>query len=74
MAYIKGTLVGIVALLIAIFVYGVTMIIVLSRKYAPPPVGEINFDLLSIFNRPSFWVIALAVFALGFYWEVRRAM
>jgi hypothetical protein len=75
MAYIKSTLVGIFTLLVASIAYLIAMIIILLRKYAPPPgvVAEVGFDLSAIINRPSFWVVAIAAFALGFYWEFRRA-
>ena len=41
-------------------------------KYPPPPGGEVSFDLRVLVNSPLFWLVALAAFALGFYWEFRR--
>jgi hypothetical protein len=35
---------------------------------------EVKFDLRAIFNGPLFWLIALAAFAIGFYWEFRGAI
>ena len=47
---------------------------VLMRKYPPPPGAEVAFDLRALVNGPFSWLIAVAAFALGFYWEFRRAM
>ena len=36
--------------------------------------AEVSLDLRSIINHePSFWLVAFLAFALGFYWEFRRA-
>jgi hypothetical protein len=44
------------------------------RLHPPPPGAEVSFDLRSFINHePSFWLIAFLAFALGFYWEFRRA-
>jgi hypothetical protein len=74
MAYIKSTLIGILALFAATIVYLVIALVLLVRMYPPPPgVGEVGFDLRVLFNSPLCWLIAITAFALGFYWELRRA-
>jgi len=70
--YIKSTLVGIVALFVATIIYFVCVTSILMRKYPPPPGGEVSFDLRVLVNSPLFWLVALAAFALGFYWEFHR--
>ena len=74
MIYIKSVLVGVVTLFSAAIVYFVILIAVLMRRYPPPPGAEVSLDLRSIINRePSFWLVAFLAFAIGFYWEFRRA-
>ncbi|PYR98130.1 MAG: hypothetical protein DMG16_21970 [Acidobacteria bacterium] len=73
MIYIKSTLVGIVLLFIATVVYIICVGYLALRNFTPPPGVEVSFVVGSIFNRPSYWVIGLAAFVLGFYWEFRRA-
>ena len=34
--------------------------------------AEVSFAVGSIFSRPSYWLVAIAAFAIGFYWEFRR--
>ena len=72
MIYIKSILVGIVTLFVATVVYIAYQVTVLSRRYPSPLRGEVGFDL-SIFVYPSsYWLIALAAFAIGFYCEYRH--
>ncbi len=73
MIYIKSTLVGIVTALLATILYIFFAIKTLMRKYPPPPGGEVGFDLATFLSRPSFWFIALAAFAIAFYWMFRRS-
>jgi H+/Cl- antiporter ClcA len=74
MIYIKSILVGVVALFATTIVYVVILIFALMRRYSPPPGAEVSLDLRSIINHePSFWLVAFLAFALGFYWEFRRA-
>ena len=73
MIYIKSLLIGVVALFATMIVYIVILISVLLRLHPPPPGAHVAFDLRSMINGLSFWLIALFAFALGFYWEFRRA-
>ncbi len=47
MIYIKSTLVGFVTFFVATIVYIVWLVSTLSRKYPPPPGGEVSFDVSS---------------------------
>jgi hypothetical protein len=73
MIYIKSTLVGLFTIFMATVVYVVSFIFILMRKYPVPPGVEVGFNLGSFVYRPSYWFIALAAFAVGFYLELRRA-
>jgi hypothetical protein len=72
MIYIKSVLVGIVTLFVATVVYVVCAMLVFMSEYQPPPGGMIALSLPALLTRPLFLLIALAAFALGFYWEFRR--
>jgi hypothetical protein len=67
MIYIKSTLVGVVTLFAATIVYVVCITSYLIRTYPSP-----SLNLAGVLDRPSFWLIALTAFALGFYWEFRK--
>jgi hypothetical protein len=74
MAYIKSILVGVVMFIIATIAYvPITIAVYLRRHPLPPGPVEVGFDLRSLINNPLYWVIAIAAFALGFYWQFRRA-
>ena len=73
MIYIKSIVVGIVTLFAGTIVYVVCLTFILLRRYSPPPGAEVALDLSAVVSRPSFWLIAAAAFAIGFYWEFRRA-
>ena len=72
MIYIKSTLVGVVTLFAATIVYIAYRLFILMRMYSPPPGGMIRISLPELLNRPMYWLIAPAAFAIGFYWECRR--
>jgi hypothetical protein len=72
MTYIKSALVGLFTLFIATIAYVVIFPFVYLRMYPPPPgVAHVGFDLRVFFTNPLYWLIAIAAFALGFYWEFR---
>jgi len=73
MIYFKSTLVGLMTLFLATIVYVIFAAYLALRNVTPPPGTEVSLALGPILNRPSYWVIGLAAFALGFYWEFRRA-
>ena len=72
MIYIKSVLVGIVSLFGVAIVYLIFAPYVVLRLFPPPPQTEVSLDVLALLSRPLFLLIALAGFALGFYWEFRR--
>jgi hypothetical protein len=72
MAYIKATLVGIVTFFLATIGYVVCAIALFTRSYEPPSGVEVGFDLRMLAASPLYWLIAIAAFALGFYWQFRR--
>jgi hypothetical protein len=68
MAYIKGLLFGILALVLATIVYIPVAAFVLLKKYPPPPgTVHVGVNVVALINYPVYWLIALAAFALGFY-------
>jgi hypothetical protein len=74
MAYIKGTFVGLFTCFIATIGYLINVPVVFLRMYPPPPgVANVGLDVRVFFSNPLYWLIAIAAFALGFYWQFRRA-
>jgi hypothetical protein len=67
MTYIKSTLVGIVTFFVATILYVVCLTSYLIHTYPSP-----SLNLAGVLNRPSFWIVALPAFAVGFYLEFRR--
>ena len=74
MVYVKSLLAGITALLVASVLYFYIYYAVLIRPTLPkmPPGTTVGLDV-RIFDLRLFWLIALLSFAIGFYWEFRRA-
>jgi hypothetical protein len=72
MIYIKSALVGLFTFFVATVVYVVSLIFILMRNYPVPPGVEVGFNLGSFVYRPSYWLIALAAFVIGFYLELRK--
>jgi hypothetical protein len=73
MLYLKCVIAGIAALVIAAVVLPVMGILLFSLIVRPPAGEAIAFDVVSIAkSSPTVWLIALIVFAAGFYWEFRR--
>ena len=73
MTYIKSGLAGIFAMFIATTGYVMVSMVIMLRKYALPPGAEAAFSLRSLISSPSYWLVALAAFGLGFYLQFRRA-
>ena len=74
MIYVKSLLAGIIALLVASVLYFYVYYVFLIRPTLPklPPGEGIGLDV-RILNLPLFSLLALLSFAIGFYWEFRRA-
>jgi hypothetical protein len=71
--YVKSVLAGIAALLIVAVLYFYIYYAFVIRPRLPKEFdGMVGLDV-RIFLGPFFWLIALLAFAIGFYWEFRRA-
>jgi hypothetical protein len=74
MVYVKSLLFGIVALIVATIVYIPVAAFVLIKKYPPPPGAVyVGVNVIVLVNSPAYWLIAIAAFALGFYWQFQKA-
>jgi hypothetical protein len=71
MIYVKSVLAGVAALVVALilffYLYGVFFI-----PKAPPGI-VVLCDVSGFITHPVFLLILLLAFAIGFYWEFRRA-
>ena len=73
MIYVKSVLAGVAALLGASVLYFYIYYAVVIRPTLPKEFhGMVGFDV-RVFNLPLLCLIALLAFALGFFWEFRRA-
>ena len=74
MIYIKSVFAGIAALVVASVLYFGIYYAFLIRPELPklPPGTAVGLDV-RVFDLPFFSLIALLAFAIGFYWEFRRA-
>jgi len=68
----NSSFVGVVPLFAAMIVSIAYRLFMLMRMYSPPPAGMSRISLPELLNRPMYWLIAPAAFAIGFYWEFRR--
>ncbi|PYT22127.1 MAG: hypothetical protein DMG57_36345 [Acidobacteria bacterium] len=74
MIYVKSVLAGVAALVVASVLYIYIYYAFFIRPELPkvPPGTAVGLDV-RVFNLPFFSLIALLAFAIGFYWEFRRA-
>jgi hypothetical protein len=74
MIYVKSVLAGVAALFVASVLYFYIYYAFLIRPTLPkvPPGTGVGWDV-RVFDLPFFSLIALLAFAIGFYWEFRRA-
>ncbi len=74
MVYVKSLFAGIAALVIVSVLYFYLCYVLLIRPTLPklPPGETVGLDV-RIFHLRLFSLIALLSFAIGFYWEFRRA-
>jgi hypothetical protein len=72
MTFLKSTFIGMVASLIATIAYVFVATAVFLRRYPQPEGVVVGFDLRSLITNPMCWIIAIAAFALGFYWRFRK--
>lgn len=75
MIYVKSLLAGVVALIVAIALYVYIYFVFWIRPTLPqvPPGTNVGIDIRVFIPRLSFLLIPLVAFAMGFYWEFRRA-
>lgn len=72
MIYVKSLLAGVAALLVASVLFCVVGAFWIIRNAKVPPGTTVGWDI-RVLNRPLFWLIPILAFAIGFYWEFRRA-
>ena len=70
--YIKSLVIGVLMVFAAMIIYVVLAMMIFLRSHTVPPGAEVSFDLRFFASSTIFWVIAIAAFVLGFYWEFRR--
>ena len=76
MRYIKGFLVGGIALFLVTVLYVVVQLLLLRSalgRLEPGSHAEIGLDLHAVITRdPIYWLVAVTAFAACFYWAVRN--
>ena len=74
MTYVKCVVAGLAALLLALVLYFYIYYAFVIRPRLPKaPPGTLVGLNVRVFNVPLFCLIAILAFAIGFYWEFRRA-
>jgi hypothetical protein len=73
MILVKSFLVGLVSVVLAAILSLVCLVVRISLFVSPKVRGAVGIDPVSIVrSQPWTWIMALAAFCLGFYWEYRR--
>jgi hypothetical protein len=72
MAAIKAAFVGVLTVFAATVVYIPSAVFVFLRKHPLPPDVHVSVNVVSLIHLPVYWLIAIAAFAIGFYWQFRR--
>jgi chromate transport protein ChrA len=75
MRYVKSVLTGLSALFLAAFVFTVIQfyrVLQIARR-ENPGAAEVGVDIVALFKTPRFWIIVVLAFALGFWWQYRKA-
>ncbi len=68
--YIKGVFVGLLAVVVIAVVSTIAMSIAVNRN---SPAGySVGIDPSGVIRFPAFWIVVLLVFAVGFFWQLRR--
>jgi hypothetical protein len=47
-------------------------VFLLLRKHPLPPGVHVGVNVIALIKLPIYWLIAIAVFTLGFYWQFHR--
>jgi hypothetical protein len=71
--YLKSVLFGFLALVVAIVLFPILGVILLSFIHRPPDGGSIGWDPVSMVKQSPFLSAGFAglIFAVGFFWEFR---
>src|SRR5215469_2540632 len=72
MAFIRAAFVVMLTVFAATLVYTPSAVFVLLRKYPLPSDVHVSVNVVSLIHLLVYWLIAIAAFALGFYWQFRR--
>ena len=72
MAFIKAAFVGMLTLFAETLVYIPSAVFVFLRKHPLPPGVHVGVNVIALIKLPIYWLIAIAVFTLGFYWQFHR--
>ena len=72
MVYLKSVLVGVLTLFVALITLPMLGIVVYSWIHPQPEGYAIGWDPISLVKQPPLFLAALVIFALGFFWELRR--
>ena len=76
MLYVKSIVAGLVTLFVSALLFITIQLFLLlriARKEIANTAGEVGIDVVSLFKAPRFWIVALIAFAVGFWWQFRRA-
>ena len=73
MVFLKCALAGLVGSAVAVSVYFVGYVLLVALPLAWQIGGIVGIDVRSLLGRPLIWVVMAAAFALGCFWEYRRA-
>ena len=75
MIYVKSILVGIAALMVSSILFVIVLAVILFAPWRRPESGGIGAVSIGIgpVSWIALWIVAVLIFAAGFWWEFRRA-
>jgi hypothetical protein len=76
MLYVKSILAGLVTLFLSALLFiaiQLFRLLRIAREEMGMTGGEVGIDVISLFKSPRSWIVALIAFAVGFWWQFRRA-
>jgi len=76
MLYVKSILAGLVTLFLSALLFIAVQlfrVLRIAREEMAMTSGEVGIDVVSLFKSPRSWIVALIAFAIGFWWQFRRA-
>jgi hypothetical protein len=72
MIYVKSFLAGLLAIVLAAVLFGITSIFVM--KFMGGKSRQSSHFISINFGSPFLWIVWLGAFGVGFYWEYHRLM